>query len=301
MVRGAAGDEDDASAATDGCDVLPQSTEGDLLINGIETTTHGVNDRLGLLEDFLLHEVVEVTLHDLLELELDGLNGADAAGGIILGDTVDVKLALVDVSDVVVLEVEDLLGMLDDSRWVGGEEELCWLGDTVVGQESTGLGAVEEGLVWWCEQVGGLLEGGVLGGLLGGEGRVFGVLDVDEVDLHLLAGADTDDEGRTLTGGDDFMGVVNGFEKETESTLEFLDEALGQVSEFDVWVEVVEVLCQFGDTFCVGFGLEAETLALEKGLEFLVISDDTVVDNGELPSGVRSVARQKSETSWFRD
>ena len=37
----------------------------------VDTPPHGVDDGLGLLEDLLLHEVVVVALHDLLELHLE--------------------------------------------------------------------------------------------------------------------------------------------------------------------------------------------------------------------------------------
>lgn len=51
------------------------------------------------------------------------------------------KLALSDVSDVVILEVKDTLGVLDDGSGIGRDEEFDGLGKTVLGHEGTGLGA----------------------------------------------------------------------------------------------------------------------------------------------------------------
>ena len=132
MVRSTAGDEYEAAAAADSANVLPQPTERHSLVLDVETTTHSVHHGFRLFEDFLLHEVVEAALHDLLKLDLDGLDGTDVAGTIGLAETMDVELAFVDVSDVVVFKIEDLLGVLDDCCWVGGEEEFGRLRDPVV-------------------------------------------------------------------------------------------------------------------------------------------------------------------------
>jgi hypothetical protein len=51
------------------------------------------------------------------------------------------------VSDIVVLEVQDPLGVLDDGGSVGRNEELDRLGHAVVGKESPRLGSSEVGVV----------------------------------------------------------------------------------------------------------------------------------------------------------
>ena len=84
------------------------------------------------------------------------------------------------------------------------------------------------------------------------------------------------------------MGIVNRLEEKTKCTLQFLDDCLGEDGELDVWVLVEEIFRKFSDAFRVCVGLKAETLGLEKGLQFFVISNDTVVDNGEFPFRVRS-------------
>jgi hypothetical protein len=288
MVGSTAGDEDDPPASPDGGEVLAETTEGDGLVDSIQTTTHGVDDGLGLLEDLLLHEVVEAALHDLLELNLKRLDGTDVGRAVILVQTVDVEGALVDVCNVVVLEVQDLLGVLDDGGGVGGEEELGRHRDAVVGEESARLRSVEERLVRGSEQIVGLLERNVVRGALGGESSALVVvLNIDEVNLHLLLCSHTDDEGRTLAGSNHLVGVVDGLEEETKGTLELLDDGLDERGEAQVGVLAVDVLCELGNGLSVGLCLELEALALEQRLELLVVCDDTIVDDSELPVGVR--------------
>lgn len=268
VVRGTAGNKNDAAAAADSSNVLAQTTKSDHLVLDIETTTHGVDDRLRLLENLLLHEMVKLALHDLLELQLEGLDGTDVWRAVVLGEAMDVEGSVVDVGDIVVLEVEHLLGVLDDGGWVGGEEELDWHWDAVVGHEGARLGAAEEVLVdgGRGEEVAdcALLEGDVLGGLLGWKwGVVGGVLDIDEINLHLLVGLDSNDERRTLAGCDHLLWVVGGHHQETESALQLLDNQLGQIWEADVLVLVADVLGQLWNNLSIGLGLKLEALALK--------------------------------------
>lgn len=302
VVRGTASDEDQTPAAPDGADVLPQTTKRYSPVLGVQATTHGVDDGLGLLENLLLHEVVEAALHDLLQLNLQSLNSADIASAIGLAKTVDVELSLVDVGNVVVLEVENLLGVLDDSRWVGGEEELGWLRRTVVGEESAGLRAVEEGLVRGGKQATTdlvLNHCNVLAGTLGRkcvtQTHIRSWLDVHKVDLHLPLRPHTDDQGRTLAGRDNFMRVVHALDEETESSLQLFDDGLDEGGEVNVRVLVVNVLGELGNGLGVGLSLELEALGLKESLEFLVVGDDTVVDDGKLPVGVRPAREVRSQ------
>jgi hypothetical protein len=48
----------------------------------------------------------------------------------------------------------------------------------------------------------------------------------------------------------------------------------------------VEVLGQLGDALSIGLGLESEALALEQGLQLLVVGNNTIVDDSELPRRV---------------
>lgn len=284
---GTAGDEDDPSASPDGGHVLAKTTKGDSLLDRVETSTHGVDDGLGLLEDFLLHEVVEAALHDLLKLDLQGLDGTNVGHAVVLVQAVDVERALVDVGDVVVLKVQDLLGVLDDGGGVGREEELGGHGHAIVGKEGAGLRAVEKRLVRGSEQVVAPLQGNVLRGALGREGSVLvSVLNIDEVDLHLLLGADTHDQGRSLAGSNHLVGVVHRLHEQTKGTLELLDDRLGELHEAEVRVLIVDVFGELGNGLGIGLRLELEALALEQHLQLLVVCDDAVVHDGELPVGV---------------
>lgn len=202
-----------------------------------------------------------------------------------------------DVGNIVVLQVHDLLGVLDDSRRVGGEEELGGHGHAIVRHEGTGLRAVEQGLVGSTEEsiVRGqevavlLLQGNILrGGLSRESGILLRVLDVDEVNLHALLGLDTNNEGRTLAGGNDLMGVVDRLDEQTVSTLKLGNDGLGQIDEVNTGVEVVQVLGQLRNALGIRLGLELEALGAQQGLELLVVGDDTIVDNREFPSRVGS-------------
>lgn len=147
MITCSASREHDSPSATHDWEVSFEATKSDLVGVKVDTTTHGVDHGLGLFVDFLLHEVGEAALHDLGELKLKGLNGTDSGGdgtrrhgiGVVATQTMDVKLAIGDVRDVVVLEVEDSLGVLDDCGGVGGDEELDGLREAVLRHERAGL------------------------------------------------------------------------------------------------------------------------------------------------------------------
>jgi hypothetical protein len=82
------------------------------------------------------------------------------------------------------------------------------------------------------------------------------------------------------------VGVVDALDQEAVGALELADDSLGQVGEADIGMLVVEVLGQLGDALGISLGLELEALALEQSLQLLVVGDDAVVDDGELPVGV---------------
>ena len=72
VVGGAAADEEKPPASFDLGDELLDASEGDDLLLEVDPASHGVDDRLWLLEDLLLHEGGVVALHDLLDLHLEG-------------------------------------------------------------------------------------------------------------------------------------------------------------------------------------------------------------------------------------
>jgi hypothetical protein len=151
VARAARAEHNTATAAHDG-QVLTEATKSDLVVIEVDAATHGVDDRLGLLVDFLLHEVVELALHDLGNLHLKRLDrargrnrGSASLALLATAETVNVQLAVRDVCDVVVFEVQDALGVLDDGGSIRGNEELDRQRDAVVRHECTGLGAQDLG------------------------------------------------------------------------------------------------------------------------------------------------------------
>jgi hypothetical protein len=133
---------------------------------------------------------------------------------------------------------------------------------------------------------------------LGGEGSiVIRVLDIDEVNLHATLSLDTNDQRRALASGDDLMRVVNGFDQQTVSSLKLLDDGLGQLSEADAGVGIEEVLRELSNAFRVSLGLELEALGGEQGLQLLVVGNDAIVNDGELPVRIRATQKRIESVS----
>ena len=222
VVARPARDEDNATSAADDGEVRAQAAKGNFVRVEVDAPTHSVDDRLGLLINFLLHEVVEFALHDLGELEFEGLNRADGTlltVGLALAQSVDVQLSFGDMGDVIIFEVENALSVLDKCRSVRGDEELDGLRKTVVGHEcarlrtghfSTGPGWGEEGIVTTANSWRLRFRASRLGG------REF---DIDKINLELLFSLDANEEGRAATGGDCFVGVVGALKDECERAL----------------------------------------------------------------------------------
>lgn len=80
-------------------------------------------------------------------------------------------------------------------------------------------------------------------------------------------------------------------EDECERTLELLDYCLDQVGEVQslVWLRVVHIFAQHGDGFSVGVGLEDVSPLLKNKFDFLVVGDDTVVNQTEFVELVADV------------
>ena len=155
--------EHNPPAATHDREVGAQPAKCDLVGVKVHPSTHGVDDRFGLLVDLLLHESIEFALHDRGNLKLERLDaprGGDLAGGLVAffltAETVDVEFTLGDVGDVVVFEIEDAFSVLDYGGGVRGNEELDGLWETILGHEGTGLGAEDFRVdAWGSKQRGG--------------------------------------------------------------------------------------------------------------------------------------------------
>lgn len=74
---GTASDENETAAATNGGEISLKATKLHATEIKVHTSTHGVDNGLGLLKDFLLHEMAEVALHDLSQFHFKSLNGAN--------------------------------------------------------------------------------------------------------------------------------------------------------------------------------------------------------------------------------
>lgn len=88
------------------------------------------------------------------------------------------------------------------------------------------------------------------------------------------------------------MREMHGLDKETKGTFEFLHDGLCEDGEVNVRLLVEQILGKFSDALGIGLCLEPEALALQESSEFLVIGDDSIVDNGEFPVQVRSVKKR---------
>lgn len=115
-------------------------------------------------------------------------------------------------------------------------------------------------------------------------------LDINEIHLQLLVGLHSDQEGRTTSGSDDFIGIVDRLEDECEGPLEFLEYSLDQSCEGDalVWLRVVNVFSEDSNGFGISLRLEIVSSLLQDESEFSGIGDNTIVNNHKLVLGRRS-------------
>jgi hypothetical protein len=133
----------------------------------VDSSSHSVDDGFGLLVDFLLHEVVVLSLHDLGELDLEMLNSSDRRETVVSSKSVNVEFwisaeaslkrlrrtSFGDVGNIVILEVEDSFGVLDNGTGVGSDKELDRLGHTVFRHEGSGLRSSKLGASWGLSSI----------------------------------------------------------------------------------------------------------------------------------------------------
>jgi hypothetical protein len=92
VVAGTTSDEYQPSTPSDNRQVCLQTTKGNGSSVKVDSTSHSVDDRFGLFVDFLLHKVVELSLHDSGKLDFQSLNGSNGRKTVILSQSVDVQL-----------------------------------------------------------------------------------------------------------------------------------------------------------------------------------------------------------------
>ena len=116
-----------------------------------------------------------------------------------------------------------------------------------------------------------------------------GKLDIDEINLELLLGLDTDQERRTTTGGDNFVRIVGGLEDECEGALKLLQHSLDKLSEAEtlIGLRVIDVLGKDGNSFSVGLRLKLVSALLENETEGSSVGHNTIVNDRELGFGIR--------------
>jgi hypothetical protein len=87
--------------------------------------------------------MIEITLHDCGEFDFEGLNTADCGDTFFTTETVNVKFAIVDVSDIIVFEEKNSFRVFDDCRGIRGKEEFDGERNAVFREESSGLRAMK--------------------------------------------------------------------------------------------------------------------------------------------------------------
>ena len=296
VVRGTTGNHDNAAAAANRREPRAQATQLDSVIVKVNATTHSVNDRFGLLENLLLHKVGELALHNLLELHLKGLNGTSGGLVNVTADSVNVKLAIRNMRNIVVLKEQNLSSVFNHSGGVGGHEKLNGSRGIIIREESTRL-RVSQGLrdstARNSEQVASTArQKRASVGLSVGLNK----LNVNKVNLEFLLSLDTNEQGGTLAGSNKLVRVVNRLDNEAIGTLKLLDNLLGQIRKVGLVINavllnvlVVDELGELGNSLSVGFRLKSVALGLEERLDFTVVGNDTIVDNDKLIVQVRAL------------
>jgi len=72
--------EHDAAATAYNVEVRSKTTEHDFVIVKVDTSTHGIHDRLRLFVNLLLHEVIKLALHDRSNFNLQSFDAACRRG-----------------------------------------------------------------------------------------------------------------------------------------------------------------------------------------------------------------------------
>ncbi len=158
-------DEHHTPAAAHDRQVRAKTSKGDDVRIEVDTSTHGVDYRLRLLEDLFLHECVKFALHNGSDLEFESL---DSSGGgnlawrlaalLFAPIAMDVQFTLGNVGNVIILKIKNALGVLDNGSSIRGNEEFDGLGETIFGHECATLCTEDLGV---CRRDGKERIGGV--------------------------------------------------------------------------------------------------------------------------------------------
>ena len=77
VVRSTTSDEYHATTPPDNVQVSLETSESDSVSVKVDTTSHRVDDGFGLFVNLLLHEVVELSLHDGSEFDFESFDSTD--------------------------------------------------------------------------------------------------------------------------------------------------------------------------------------------------------------------------------
>lgn len=175
-------------------------------------------------------------------------------------------------SNIVILQIQNSLGVLDDSRRVRGDKEFDRLRHTILRKESSRLGSTQ----FRTSRVRSLRRNSEKSTSDISIGHyqsapistlqtltfaiIIGVpnLNINEIDLEFAIRLDTDQQWGTSSSSDEFIGEMNGFETKCERTFEFLDDGLDEFVETESFgrLSVPDVFTQDGDGFGIGIGVE---------------------------------------------
>lgn len=116
-------------------------------------------------------------------------------------------------------------------------------------------------------------------------------LNIDKINLQLLIGLDTDQEGGTTTSSDNFIGEVRRLEDEREGTLELLEDGFDQLGEreaFGTALRVENVLGEDSDGLGIGVALELVATFLKDLPQLGTVGDNAVMDENEFRVRIRT-------------
>jgi hypothetical protein len=227
-----------------------------------------------------------------LELELKSLNSTRAGLVDITTNAVDVELAIVNVSNIIIFKEKNLSGVFDNGGRIRSEKKLNRTRCVVLREESTRLRVSQMIL----QGVARDSERRPRAGALRSKQRssvLFGLsvnkLNIDKIHLEFLLSLDTNQKWRSLASGNQLVRIVHRLDKETVGALELLDDELCELGKVGfavvtvlLDVRVVNILGKLGNSLGVGLRLKLEALGLKERLDLAVVGNDTIVNHCEL-------------------
>jgi hypothetical protein len=117
----------------------------------------------------------------------------------------DVQISLGDVGHIIVFEVEDTLGVLDNGGGIRGYKVLDRLRSTIITKESSRAGTTK------LRHRGRVIEW-TTGLFISIDAALRAELNIDKVHLQLLLSLNTDDQRRSTTSAHSLVGIMHRFD-----------------------------------------------------------------------------------------